>query len=346
MNLDTQPFSSSLRFQCSDGLWLNASFVNPEGSAAAVLILPGSGNVGMDGDVSSPFVGDTSDSEHAKLSVQISRALAAAGVSSLVYEKRGYADPELRAEQRFPQLVYDAVSAAQFLRELVGSSAKIFLLGFSEGALTACLAESQIAPAGLFLLGFPHLEIDKLLRYQFIDWPISYIQKQRLGGSTKLVAPMLGPDFRSKTVELEPGTSAMGIFAAYDSLHLTIKQIVESPQMRGWYEGMRAVPAAADLASSVTCPVFVYHGIEDSQVPWEGLDQVAAHFQNLRALRCYAGVGHCFSEYSHDRPYLKTAGPIGENVITDLVTDVTQEAAKSKAAERNFPSSSLATTNV
>src|SRR4051794_20198085 len=73
----------------SDGVVLSGKWNIPAEAKEAVLILQGSGNVAADGDVSSFLLGAPYRGGSGKLSEQMAEALAAKGVASLRYSKRG-----------------------------------------------------------------------------------------------------------------------------------------------------------------------------------------------------------------------------------------------------------------
>ncbi|MEU4368914.1 alpha/beta hydrolase family protein [Micromonospora chersina] len=130
------------------------------GPHPAALLLPGSGPLNRDGD-------------HRRLRLGIQRdlaaALAAAGVASLRYDRRGVGD----SSGRFPHTgFHDNVDDAQAAFTALGADPAVdaralFLVGHSEGALTVtALAARGVATAGLVLLsgsGRPGAEV---LRWQ------------------------------------------------------------------------------------------------------------------------------------------------------------------------------------
>src|SRR5450759_392147 len=106
--------TSPVTIETTDGQKLNGILTLPSDQVvSAALIIQGSGNVGLDGDVSGPFLGTGYKGQPAKLSEQIANSLAAVGVASLRYSKRGVDDPTQLPNQKFPYLVNDANSAFQ-----------------------------------------------------------------------------------------------------------------------------------------------------------------------------------------------------------------------------------------
>ncbi|MGR6319686.1 alpha/beta fold hydrolase [Micromonospora soli] len=130
------------------------------GPRPGALLLPGSGPLNRDGD-------------HRRLPLGIQRDLAAAladaGVATLRYDRRGVGD----SSGRFPRTgFHENVDDAQAALAALGAdpavdAGKLFLVGHSEGALTAtAMAARGVALAGMVLLagtGRPGAEV---LRWQ------------------------------------------------------------------------------------------------------------------------------------------------------------------------------------
>ena len=136
--------TSTTKVEASDGQKLSAIWTIPSQKVvAAALIIQGSGNVGADGDVSGPFLGTGYKGQSAKLSEQISNALASVGVATLRYAKRGVDDPAQLPNQKFPYLVNDAESAYKAVQTKF-PTVKNIIIGFSEGGLVASLLTTTV----------------------------------------------------------------------------------------------------------------------------------------------------------------------------------------------------------
>lgn len=86
-----------------DGQVLNGFWTLPDAApVGAVVILQGSGNVGADGDVSAPLLGSGYHGQVAHLSEQMADALAAVGIASIRYAKRGFDDSTQLPNQTVP----------------------------------------------------------------------------------------------------------------------------------------------------------------------------------------------------------------------------------------------------
>jgi uncharacterized protein len=100
---------------------------------------------------------------------QIAHGLAAAGIRSLRYDKRGVGESRALVTREddlvFGDFVDDAVMA---VRELSARSdvSSVVIIGHSEGALIASLAASRIPVAGIVLLAGAGRRLDVVLREQ------------------------------------------------------------------------------------------------------------------------------------------------------------------------------------
>ena len=123
---------------------LHGAMIRPQGQAApaAVLIVPGSGPADRDGD-------DRKDFEHARTYWYMAQALAARGIVSLRYDKRGTAESAGAGEAASVwDTVDEAAGWARFLARQPGVRC-VVALGHSEGALIAALASHKVKLCGL-----------------------------------------------------------------------------------------------------------------------------------------------------------------------------------------------------
>ncbi len=126
----------------------------------AVLLLAGSGGSPRDGSFGTLR--------------QIAEGLAAAGIRSLRYDKRGVGESRALVTREddltFDLYVDDAAAAA---RELAGRSevSSVVIAGHSEGALLAILAAAKVPAAGIVSLAGTGRKLDAVLREQLQNIP-------------------------------------------------------------------------------------------------------------------------------------------------------------------------------
>jgi len=126
---------------------LSGTLLTPDGArpGPAVLLIAGSGQTDRDGNSSVASV------RPANLKL-LAEGLAAHGVASLRYDKRGFGGSRaaMVAERdlRFTTYVDDAASWARFLQNQPGVTC-VILAGHSEGALIAPLAARQVKTCGV-----------------------------------------------------------------------------------------------------------------------------------------------------------------------------------------------------
>jgi hypothetical protein len=134
----------------------------------AVLLIAGSGPTDRDGDSTVASV------KPANLKL-IAEGLAAAGVSSLRYDKRGIGEsaPAMgrEADLRFTAYVDDAVAFARFLKGQPNVSC-VILLGHSEGALIAALAAQKVPTCGVIEVSGIGRPLGVVLREQLAAQPL------------------------------------------------------------------------------------------------------------------------------------------------------------------------------
>ncbi len=322
-----------------DGTPLKAMFTMPVTEPrGSVLILQGSGNVDLDGDVSSPFLGNGYKGQQAKLSQQLARTLAENGIASLRFSKRGVDDANQLINQTMPYLIKDAQTALNTLKAQF-SETKTALLGLSEGALIATTLATTNHLDGLFLLGTPTRSIDDILAYQFLEWPVT-LAKQAFDhnndgtldgselGNAKL--PLLGAGFGPAdwTAIDANKNGALSItdelIPTYQNFYMMVMQIART-QLAPWYNSMRDMPAFSTLAAKVTAPAFLYQGLDDAQVKWSWAAADYSSFAGPKTFKVFANLGHCFSPMEGAYGETKTSGPIDTQVVTQLLADINSQ---------------------
>jgi hypothetical protein len=323
-----------------DGVELTAVWTFPASTPKGVaVILQGSGaKVGVEGDVSGPFLGGSYRGGSTKLSEQFAATLARVGVASLRYAKRGVEDDQQLPNQTMPNLVKDA-QAAMRLAQTRFANTKSFYIGFSEGALVglgAAVDPAAAAVDGLFLFAPPTRSIDDVIAYQFIEWPLELLRTQvdvnrdgKLDGlELELLAGLpiysvLGVDWKKLD------SNSNGIFEvetevvpAYLGLYQNVLGMLKSPEYAAWFHSLQEFPSFQSLGVQAKMPVYVYQALGDSQVDaaWTLADVRA--FKNLGGLRTFYGLGHCFSPFEGKAGEIKTSGPIQPQVLDALLGDL------------------------
>ncbi len=326
----------------ADGVQLGARWTLPVAPTKGVLVLlQGSGNVGMDGDVSSPFVGSPESGKSAQLSEQLAVTLAAHGVASLRFSKRGFEDPDQLKNQTIPFLMSDAQAALQMAKARF-PGLKCGYVGFSEGAIVAVAAAAQESIDALFLLAPITRSIDQTLAYQFIQWPVDLLRKtvdlNRDGilsaeERTHLSAPpLLGLLWPSEQAswsallgESRRGSSlsiAQDLIPAYQRFFLDVLAMLQSPGLEGWIQSLREMAPFAVHAAKITAPVYIYQALDDSQVDWSWISLDRSAFAGPTDLKCFAGLGHCFSRFEGSAGEVKTSGPFDSSLLQALGADL------------------------
>jgi hypothetical protein len=333
-------FTENTQITTFDGLKLSAKIEHPSSKVqGAVLILQGSGNVGSDGDVSSPILGAGFRGQAAKLSDQIAEKLSASDFASIRYAKRGFEDAnELANHQTIPYLEKDAESALALLQSKF-SSVKVGIVGFSEGSTLATLVADHLAVDSLFLLSLPTRFIDDIFHYQFVDWPVrllvSHFDPKNMGfiaSGNFLTAHHISPPLLPttpwssvNTILTQPTSETETLTPFYEKYYASQRTMLETPAFKAWYEAYQAVPTFSVVASQIkTKSIFIYQSEADAQLNprWVGQD---AHLLPVKyQIKYFPGVGHCFSPMSGPIGEGKTSGPLSQTLLSALNIDVVQ----------------------
>ncbi|AXA94773.1 alpha/beta hydrolase [Massilia sp. YMA4] len=215
-----------------DGV-IKGSLILPDGVAQppVVLLIAGSGPTDRDGN---------GPNLHNDSLRQLAQALAAAGVASVRYDKRGVAAsaPAGGAEQdlRFEHYVDDAAAWVRLLKQDKRFT-KTIVVGHSEGALIGTLAASASGADGVVLLAGPAQRASTALRVQ-------------LAGK---LPPNLATDNERVLASLENGRQASEVPAELAALYRPSVQ----PYLMSWFRydparefGRLKVPAAVIQGSS------------------------------------------------------------------------------------------------
>jgi uncharacterized protein len=221
---------------------LSGTLALPEGKAPwpVVMLIAGSGPTDRDGN-SALLPGATG------YLLRLAHALAAQGLASLRYDKRGVGasvHPGLREHDlRFRHLVDDAVALARPLHA-DGRLRELVLLGHGEGALIAALAAQDARACALASVAGAGMRASQLIRRQLLG---------RLPEPLELAALAVLETLEAEhTVEDPP-----------ELLTLLFRPSVQ-PYLISWF---RYDPA--EVLEDLPLPVLLVHGTGDQQVATE-----------------------------------------------------------------------------
>jgi hypothetical protein len=296
--------------------------------------LQGSGNVGMDGDVSGPFLGMPLPGQSGKLSLQIAEKLAKAGIASLRFNKRGVDEPAQLENQKLPFIADDAKAAMYHLMKSL-PGIRYGVIGFSEGGILASLLSNDIALDGLYLMAAPTRHIDAMLGYQFYGWPTklllghlgamnsSVINASVLSANQSLKIPLIGSPLNTLDLNQDGQISVYDeALPTYQGFYQQVRGLLTTPQFAGWYESFKNLRSFSAIASGIHAKqIFYYQGMKDAQVSASWIMEDAYAFSAKPTIRLYHGLGHCYSPMTGEYGEIKTAGPLDAKMLNDLVTD-------------------------
>ena len=237
--------TEDVRFQ-SAGLTLAGTFVVPEreGSAPAVLMLPGSGETDRD-DNAKPLAIDVFP--------QLSAAIVGLGMATFRYDKRGVGASEGDYwTTGFDDRLTDAGSAVDWLRERPEvDSSRIVALGHSEGALVSIRLAAGAAPvAGAILLAGSARPGEQILTWQARQIAAT------LTGFNRLVLRLL---------RIDVVKSQQKAFARIRGTSEDVVRIQGRRINARWMREFMAYDPAGDLAR-IEVPVLAITGDRDLQV--------------------------------------------------------------------------------
>jgi dienelactone hydrolase len=338
------PLINKDKLVTNDGVALTSEWTLPpkdKQPKAVLILLPGSGNVGLDGDVSNPFLGNGYHGAPAKLSDQLVQRLATQEIATYRYAKRGVEDSnELHLHhQTLPYLVHDAEYALNTVRSKY-PNAKVGFVGFSEGATIALIVAAMHHVDALFLMGLPTKPIDTVFEYQFEQWGVGLLQKldQDKNGelstkelsvlSEKDLLPWIGEGLAPQpwtALDVDHNGSLSiekEVKPAYQKAYERAQPVLNSPDLVHWYQALQKAPIFEDLAKKITEPVYLYQARQDAQVNPEWIQKDYKLFTATTAhLELFDG-GHCFAPMDGAIGQIKTSGPFSEELLTALSRDV------------------------
>lgn len=243
---------------------LSGTLLLPEGTGPwpAAVLIAGSGPTDRDGNT--PLLDARID--NLKL---LAQALAARGIASLRYDKRGVGEsgyPGLSEEAlRFEHLVEDAALLASHLAE-DGRIARVVLVGHSEGALIAALAAEAAHADGVVSIAGAGSRASNLIRKQI---------QGRL--PQELAGPALATLDALERQQLVPDVP--------DDLVLLFRPTVQ-PYLISWF---RHDPPA--VFARLDVPALLVHGTADQQVGVEHARRLRVGKPDAR-LRIVEGMDH------------------------------------------------------
>ena len=243
---------------------LSGTLLLPAGTGPwpAALLVAGSGPTDRDGN--NPLLPVPIDNLR-----RLAEALAARGVASLRYDKRGVGAstyPGLREEVlRFEHLVDDAVAWAGLLAADPRIS-RVSLVGHSEGALVAALAAEDAGAVGVVSVAGVGTRASAVMRGQIRATLPDDLAQPALAALDALDAQQPVPDVP-------------------DTLLLLFRPTVQ-PYLISWF---RHDPA--EVLGSLELPVLLVHGAADAQVGVEHARQLQAG-QPAARLHVVGGMDH------------------------------------------------------
>ena len=274
---------------------LSGTLALPEGQGPwpVVLLVAGSGPTDRDGNSALvPGAGGHM--------MRLAAALAAQGIASLRYDKRGVGEsthPGLREDDlRFRDLVDDAAELAQPL-QADARLGPLVLLGHSEGALIAALAAPRAGAVAVASVAGAGMRASRLLRTQLQGRLPELLESTALAALAALEAESTIP---------EPP----------EALTLLFRPSVQ-PYLISWF---RFDPP--EVLEDLPLPVLLVHGAADTQVAPEHARLLHAARPDARLL-LVEGMGHDLSvgEDLH----------AGVRQIADAVADLVRQLERTAA---------------
>jgi pimeloyl-ACP methyl ester carboxylesterase len=279
---------------------LYGSLLAPDGArpGPAVLLIAGSGPTDRNGDSTFPGV------KPANLKL-IAEGLAAAGVPSLRYDKRGIGKSALaapkEADLRFGVWVDDALLFARLLKSQPNVTC-VILLGHSEGALIAALAAQKIDTCGV-------IEVAGIGR------PLGVVIREQLAAQN-LPAP-LPAQIEAGLTELEHGREIANIPGLEALFRPSVQPLLISQ--------LTLDPAKA--LAGAKAPVLILQGDNDVQVSVQDARLLAAAKPGAK-LVIAPGMNHVLKTAPADRAgnlatYADPARPLAPGVMPAILAFVT-----------------------
>jgi pimeloyl-ACP methyl ester carboxylesterase len=266
----TSPFHEDTVYIVRDGGQIYGSLITlqHEQKLPIALIISGSGPTDRNGN--NPMMTNNSLK-------MLADSLAAAGIGSIRYDKRGVAASMaagiVEIELRFEDYVKDAISWVQFLRKDSRFN-KVIIIGHSEGSLIGMIAASQIQFDGFISVAGPGESADLVIKRQLKSQP-QFVQDQ------------LFPKIDS----LKNGFTIDKVDPAYFAL---LRPSVQ-PYLISWFKYDPQVEI-----KKLHIPILIIQGETDIQVRTEDAEllKMAAPRAELTIIN---GMNHIFKSSSLDR---------------------------------------------
>ncbi len=236
-------------------------------------------------------------------------------------------------------MVHDADSALAKLRAAF-PGIPAGLTGLSEGATLITEIAAGANPSFVVLMGLPTRAVDEDLGYQFIDWPISLASSKLDTNSDSVLSmeelsilrptetfPLLGNSFSGLAWQEIDADKNGAVDLVTELLPAYQKQLgylggfIEAV-LPDWYHSLQRLRPFPVRAKTIAAPTLVYHAMADAQASWKNMAVDARYLPNLRKLRFYPGLGHCFSPLEGTFGQIKTSGPFDPRVLSDLTADI------------------------
>ena len=274
---------------------LYGTMLTPEGArpGPVVLLIAGSGPTDRDGNSS---IGGVKP-QNLKL---IAEGLAAHGVASLRYDKRGIGESRpamtTEADVRFTTFVDDAVSFAKFLQAQPGVTC-VILAGHSEGALIAPLAARKVRTCGVISISGMGRPLGVVIRAQL---KAAGLPADKLAVADQVLS------------ELEHGREVPGIPATDPLFRPSVQPYLISQLTIDPVAALKAAPA----------PVLILQGDTDIQVSVEDARLLAAGRPDA-TLVILPGVNHVLKTAPLDRAanvatYMDPSLPLAPGVMAAI----------------------------
>ena len=272
-------------------------------TGAAVLIIAGSGPTDRNGDSTVPGVKPATYR-------LLAEGLAAQGISSLRYDKRGVgaskAALSAEADIRFDDYVADAAAFANELKRQPGVSC-VVLFGHSEGALIAAVAAPAVQPCGVVSASGAGRSVEETITGQL-----------KAAGAPDATLGQVAAVF----TELKAGRLVPQV-PATDPLFRPSVQ----PYLTSW---MKHDPVAS--LKTAPGPVLILQGERDIQVPPDDARRLAAARPDAK-LVIVPGMNHVLKAAPADRAgnvatYADPNLPLSPEVVPTVAAFAKQAAAR------------------